>query len=354
MNILGYVKSNQLDFQEKAFNEVDALTISWMSYFDFDYIKDKLPLAIKELAGIPYYQKVDPYITSFLAKTSRKIMKAMMVSNRFKEARILDTMSLLDRKLNVQFAALALAIDNKIVIAYRGTDPSYTGWKEDFLLSYKDSIESYSLAEIFYKRVAEKYDEDIIICGHSKGGHIATYLLSQLEDDSRIKQVYSFDGPGFRTLDLFKGKEDRLEKFTKIIPQSSFVGVLFSNETEMKIIKSKSVMMLQHNCMEWIIKDNEFIYVNKRSLSSRYLDKAMNSWIDSIKPDEKERFTEIIFGSLDKFETQGFDNFFKELPKQIKPVYKAYRNLSKEDKKLVFYVMKKLARNLIKPEKKKS
>ena len=354
MNLLGYVKTNQLSYKEKAFNEVDALTIAWMSYFDFEPIKNDLPLRIKDLDKYPYYSKLDPYFPSFMARSSRKIMKALMVSKRYKEMRILDTFSLIDKKLNVQFAALAVFINNKIVIAYRGTDPPYTGWKEDFILSYKDKIHSYSLAEIFFNRIKEKYDEDIILCGHSKGGHIVTYLLSELEDASRIKHVYSFDGPGFRTLDLFKDKEDRLDKFTKIIPQSSFVGVLFSNETEMKIIKSRSVMMLQHNCLEWIIKNNEFIYVNKRTLSSRYLDKSINAWINSLDLETKERFTEILFGELDKFETQDFTNFFKNLFKQAKPAYKAYRGLSKEDKKLVFYVMRKLVRNLIKPEKKTS
>ena len=259
MNILGYVKSNQYNFKELSFSSVDALTLAWFSYFDFDPIKDRLPIEIQSIGNIPYYHKLDPYKASFLTKTSRKIMNAMVNSNRFQKARILEFSQILDKKLDVQFGVIAIALDNKIVIAFRGTDPSYTGWKEDFTLSFKESIRSYELAKDFVQMVMSKYDEDIILCGHSKGGNIVTYLLSEFEDDTRIAFTYAFDGPGFRNQDIFKGKEDRLNRYIKIVPQSSFVGVLFINETDMEIIKSRNVMMLQHNPMEWIIKDNDFI-----------------------------------------------------------------------------------------------
>ena len=354
MNIYGYVKTNQLDFEELPFSSVDALVISWVAYFDFDYIQDKLPIAFKELRNINYYHKLDPYKGAFLAKASRKIMRALVNSNRFKDARILAFKQVLDKKIDVQFGAIAVALDNKIIVSFRGTDPSFTGWKEDFTLSYKKGIYSYNLARDFLNEIIEKYDEDIILCGHSKGGNIATYLLSHIKDDSRIKYTYCFDGPGFRNKNLFKGKKDRLNRFVKIVPQSSFVGVLFDNETELKIIKSHSVMMLQHNCLEWVIRDNDFVYVKKRTLTSKYLDKSVNAWIDSLDEEQRERFTQIVFGELDKLEAQDFTTFFLKIFKQVKPICTAYIKLDKKDRKLVNHVMIKLARNLIKPEKKKS
>lgn len=353
MNLLGFVKSNQQTFDESPFSAVDALLVSWIAYFDFDLVKELLPLTIKEIDEFPHYHKLDPYKGSFIARTSRKIMNSLVSSRRYQDARIISFSQILDKKMDVQFGGIALALDNKIIVSFRGTDPSYTGWKEDFTLSYKDGIHSYKLAQDFLNEIINNYDEDIILCGHSKGGNIVTYLLSNIEDDSRIKEVYCFDGPGFRSLDLFKGKEDRLNKYTKIVPQSSFVGVLFLNETEMEIIKSKNVMMLQHNPLEWIIRDNDFIYVKKRTFTSKYLDQAVNSWINSLSEEQRERFTQIIFNELDKFETQDFTTFFLKIFKQIKPIYKAYIHLDKEDRKLVNHVIKKLVRNLIKPEKNK-
>ena len=351
MNIRGYVKKNKETFEESPFNIVDSLVICWMAYFDFSPVKELLPLKLESFSTISVYKKLGPYYDSFFPRFSRKYMQNLIISPRFKEMELIDCEYVLDKNNVAQFAVIAVKILDDIIISVRGTDPSYTGWKEDFTLSYKDRIHSYALAEKFVKRIIENHDGKITLCGHSKGGNICTYLLSQLEDVSRIEHVYSFDGPGFRIKGLFKGKEERLEKFTKIVPQSSVVGVLFSNETDVKIIRSNNVMLFQHNPFEWWIKNNDFIYLKKRTLSSRYLEKAINSWIDNLPEADRERFTEIIFGELDKFDAEDFTIFFKKIAMQVGPVYKAYRSLDKEDKKLVNRVLRKLARNLIKPEK---
>lgn len=351
MNIKGYVKKNSEPFTSQPINIVDNLVICWMAYFDFAPVKDKLPLKIAEFKDIPEYQKLEPYVSSFFPRFSRKYMQYLTISPRFKEMELIDCEYVLDKNSVAQFAVIAVRILDEIIISVRGTDPSYVGWKEDFTMAYKDRIHSYALAEKFVKKIIENHQGNITLCGHSKGGNVCTYLLSQIEDDSRIKHVYSFDGPGFRIKGLFKGKEDRLEKFTKIVPQSSIVGVLFSNETDIKIIRSYNVMFLQHNPFEWLVKNDDFIYLKKRTLSSRYLEKAINSWIDNLPEEDRERFTEIIFGELDKFDAEDFTIFFKKIAMQVGPVYKAYRSLNKEDKKLVNRVLRKLARNLIKPEK---
>ena len=354
MNMIGYIKKSEESFKKSPANVADALIMSWMAYFDFSYVKDQLPLKIGDFQYINEYKKLDPFISSFVARYSRRFLRLLYNSPRFKDAELIDTEYILDKKKDTQFAVIAVRCHKDIIVAVRGTDPSYTGWKEDFQMSFKDKIHSYAHMEAFIKRLTKKYrKENLILCGHSKGGNICTYLLSQIDDDSRISKVYSFDGPGFRAKGLFKGKEDRLEKYTKIVPQSSFVGVLFINETDMEIIKSRNVMMLQHNCLEWIIKDNDFVYVKKRTFTSKYLDKSVNSWINSLSEEDRERFTQIIFDELDKFEAQDFMTFFLKIFKQVKPVCKAYIHLNKEDRKLVNHVLIKLVRNLIKPEKKK-
>ena len=353
MYVRSYIKNNLDTFDVTSFNIIDALAMAWIVYFDFAKIKEKLPLTIKEIESIPYYKKQEPYMSSFVPKYSRKFMHDMAVSPRFQDAELLDFDYVLDKNSGAQFAVIAVRLAGLIVIAFKGTDVSYTGWREDFEMSYKETIASYSLAESFVNNILEKYSEKIILCGHSKGGNVATYLLSQLDDASRVEHVYSFDGPGFRIQGLFENKEDRLKKFTKIIPQSSIVGVLFSKETDVKIIKSRSAMIVQHIPLIWVVKNNDFVYVKKRTLSSRYLEKSINSWIESLNDEERQRFTEIVFGELDKLDPQDFISFFKKIFKQIKPVYEAYLGLDMDDKKLLFRVYFKLVRNMILPEKKK-
>lgn len=353
MRVYGYLKKNQKSFSVVPFNAVDALAIAWMAYFDFSSVKEKLPLTLKGIESLSYFKKTDPYVSSFVPKYSRKFMHVIAHSARFRGAELLDYDYVLDKNSSAQFSVVAIRVNGLIIIAFKGTDDSYTGWREDFELSYKDKIASYSLAEKFLASIMKEYDENIVLCGHSKGGNIATYLLGQVKDASRIEHVYSFDGPGLRNEGLFDNKEDRLQKFTKIIPQSSIVGVLFSNETDVKIIKSGSYMIVQHLPLVWYVKNNDFIYLRKRTLSSRYLETTINAWINSLKDEEKKRFTEIIFGELDKLDPQDFISFFKTIFFQFKPIYEAYLALDMDDKKLLFKVYFKLVRNMILPEKKK-
>lgn len=355
MNMIGYIKKADETFKKSPANVADALLMSWVAYFDFSDVKDRLPLKFDDFRYINEFKKLDPYISSFVPRYSRRFLRLMTNSPRFKECELLATEYILDKKRDTQFAVIAVKCNKDIIVAVRGTDPSYTGWKEDFQMSFKDKINSYSHMDAFIKRLIKKYKKgNLVLCGHSKGGNICTYLLSQIDDDSRISKVYSFDGPGFRAKGLFKGKEERLEKYTKFIPQSSVVGVLFSNETDVKIIKSRSLLLMQHNPFEWVIKDNDFFYLQKRTISSRYLEQSLNYWIESLNEKDRERFTEIIFGELDNFKTQDITTFFKTLLLQVGPVWKAYRGLEKDDKKVVNRVVKRLFKSfLMKPELKK-
>ena len=353
--MIGYAKKAQDSFKKTPANVIDALLMSWMAYIDFSYVKDQLPMKIGDFEYINEYRKLDPYITAFVARYSRRFLNLLVKSERFKKAELLDSEYILDKKKCTQFAVIAVRCDKDIIVAVRGTDPSYVGWKEDFQMSFKDRIHSYEHMDAFMKRLLKKYKkENIILCGHSKGGNICTYLLSQIEDDSRIKNVYSFDGPGFRAKGLFKGKEDRVAKYVKFVPQSSVVGVLFSNETDIKIIKSRSLLLLQHNPFEWVIKDNDFLYLKKRTISSRYLEHSLNYWIESLNEKDRERFTDIVFGELDKFDAQDVTTFFKKFLFQLGPAWKAYRGLGKEDKKVFNRVVRRLIKSfIIKPEMKK-
>lgn len=355
MTVVGYLKKNQLTFQESPSNIADALAVSWMAYFDFSIAKDRFPLKVSDFDYIHEYHTLEPYYTAFMPRFSRRFMKHMINSRRFSEAVLLEYEYVVDRAKGVQFAVIALKCDNDIIVAIRGTDPSYAGWKEDFTMSYKDTISSYVLAESFVKRLLKKYKKgNIILCGHSKGGNICTYLLSSLEDVKRITHVYSFDGPGFRNTGLFTDKEDRLEKYTKIVPRSSVVGVLFSNETDIKIVKSRNFLLFQHNPFEWIIKGSDFVYITKRSMSSHYLERSLNTWIESLDPKDRERFTEIIFGELNKFQAEDVSVFFRRLFLQVGPVWKAYRKLEKEDKEIVNRVIKRLLKSLFRTKKVKA
>ena len=347
MNILGYSRKQQASFEEVPLNPVDILIAACVSYFDFGKLRYKLPFKISALAKNRYFNSNEAYYDAYLFRTCKLMMKRLMKSERFKNMEVLEYNEVSDEKKTISFAAIALRLGDKIVIAFRGTDPSFVGWKEDFYLSYKKSIRSYSLAVSFVKHIIKEYDEQIIICGHSKGGHISTYILKEIDDEDaeRLDGVYDFDGPGFKEENIFKGKKRRLKIYHKIIPRSSLVGILFDKGTKIEIIRSNNIGgVFQHNPFTWMIRKNDFWYAKKRSVSSRYIDKGINDWIKSVDDKEKERFTNILFDALDENEAKDLAALIKKalMFKQIKPFIDAYRKLDKKDRELFNRVGKQL------------
>ena len=227
MKLIGYIKENQKTFLESDINDIDVLAFAWMSYFDFSPLKEKLPLKIGRLKSDKFYLKDKAYETGFLIKTSKRFMKLVMNSNRFKDVELLDYQCVLDKGLSAQFCAVSFKVNDKIVVSFRGTDPNFIGWKEDFYLAFKESISSYQLAKDYVLNIISEYQENIILTGHSKGGNIASYVLADLEDDSRIIKSISFDGPGFRDTTIFDEKLDRVVKIKKYIPYNQFYSMRY-------------------------------------------------------------------------------------------------------------------------------
>lgn len=348
MNILGYSKKQQATFNEVPLNPIDFLIAACLSYYDFETLKDYTPFSLSALAGNSYFKSYKAYKDTYVFLHAMQLMKRLIVSNRYKDAELLEYRLVSNKRIS--FAAIAIRMGGKIVIAFRGTDPSYVGWKEDFYLSYKPSISSYHLAVDFVEEIMHKYDEQICICGHSKGGHISTYILDEIHDVQRLDAVYDFDGPGFRKSDMFKGKEDRLKIYHKLVPQDSLVGALFSSDAGIEVIKSYNAGgFLQHNPFEWVVKDNDFVYKKKRSFSSRYIDKCVNEWIESFTDEEKEKVTNLFFDALEETGTKDLNELLKKMIflQHLKPLYRVYKGLNKEDKKLFNDVMKRFVKSFL-------
>ena len=97
------------------------------------------------------------------------------------------------------FAVTVLMPDNTIFLSYRGTDDTLVGWKEDFNMSFKSHIASQLDSVKYINDIAKKYQNNIRIGGHSKGGNLAVYAAVFANEDikPRITNVYNNDGPGF-------------------------------------------------------------------------------------------------------------------------------------------------------------
>ena len=345
MHLNQYVSSTTATLEDLPLSKIDVLALTWLTYFDMRPIADRLPLSFAELKDDPYAAELEQKHESFIPNICANMFRTMMVNPRYRDFRIIAYQHQVDASISLQFGALAIDTGKQIVVAYEGTDLSFNGWKEDCIMSYSDSIASYPLAKGFLEEVLRITDRPLILAGHSKGGNVAAYCLATYEDDSRIEAAYSFEGPGFHNPQIFAAYPERTAKLQKFIPQSAVVGVMLCNEAQVRIVRSDSVGVFQHNAFKWIIKEGDFVYLAKTTASSRYIDRAVNGWIDSLTETERAHFVDLCFDGLQRTKVKRFPELLQNIFKEMPALRENYMNLGKEDKAFIKRAIRSLAQS---------
>ncbi len=344
-NILDYLDwRGDLSFRRSSFNEVDSLIFNRLSYLPLECLINKdEEISIFELFN--RFKDFDKNELFLLRKEDEILLKKLALSNRFKDVIISDFISVLEKESEMQFAAVTFRynLDSKIYIAFRGTDTSLTGIKEDFNMNFLDVVPSeiYSIKYVEY--IANKFkDKEIRLGGHSKGGRIAIYSsLNQNEEISnRIKKIYNNDGPGFND-EVIKSLKEK-DSFKKInnkvvtfIPESSLIGILFNHEEEVVIIKSLENGMKSHNVYNWEIKGILILKGNSLKESSKFLDKTFILWMKTLDKDTRKNVIDCVFDIFSNTKIEKARDFNDGVIKNISTILKGYSNLNKENKKRI-------------------
>ena len=143
MNFVDYCKwRGDLSFRQDPFNEVDNMCFAQIAYCELDDIfKGTEKLTLKEACDIYFSMHDEREIdksTSF-SRLSPILMKEMAKTKRFGSCLVYNYADKLLPDSSKQFAAMMFDLpDESTVIAFRGTDDTLVGWKEDLMLSYGD------------------------------------------------------------------------------------------------------------------------------------------------------------------------------------------------------------------------
>ena len=267
--IIDYIKwRGDLDFNVSPFNPVDNLIISELSYMKFSKIlEDKSQAPLCEIANKYQNSKNNHNLGLLLTGEFDLMLELMAKSNRYGQLNIKECVEIIDEAVEVQFAAMTVEINENVAyIAFRGTDDTLVGWKEDFKMSFLEVVPAQKEALVYVNKIAAKYDyKDIYIGGHSKGGNLAVYSAVYASEcaKKRIVKIYNNDGPGFkqRLLETQKYKEIS-DKIITLIPQSSVVGMLLEHEESYQVVKSNQKGVLQHDGFSWEVMGADFEYLS--------------------------------------------------------------------------------------------
>ena len=292
-----------LSFSQCPVNSVDALIFSALSYIDFGGSVEALPeIPISLREASEEFFKLPDVPSRCRTKTDPSLLMAAAETSRFGNAMILQFRSRLIPEEETQFAAMTFLLDdNSGFIAFRGTDYSLTGWKEDFNMSFRDTIPSQLLALEYTREIGSRYIMPLRLGGHSKGGNLAVFSAVKTEADirSRILNVYSMDGPGFTDYvmsdPVYKEIASRIQT---IVPQSSVIGMLLEHEEPYTIIKSKQLGLLQHELYSWEVDGPRFVPMEEITADSRFVDQTIKTWFSGMSNEERNEIVDTIFDLL--------------------------------------------------------
>ena len=307
-NIMDYLDwRGDLSFERDPINEVDGLILSLISYNDFEGIvpgvgsKDSVGLReaaerfkgekdVSHLQDIPFLNEI-PGLLHKAAETER-----------YGALQLTWFVNQVDPEATKQFAALTIKLTERLnFISFRGTDDTLAGWKEDLQMSFMEEVQSQKEAVAYTERAMMSLRGDFILGGHSKGGNLAIYAASSMNElnKSRINEVYNNDGPGFQPEVVKReGYRDIMDRVHTFLPESSIVGMLLEHGTEYEVVKSTGLAITQHNPFIWEVIGNEFILVDSLSKESLNINTAIRSWITQLSYDERREFVDAMFQVL--------------------------------------------------------
>ena len=346
-NVCDYVKwRGDLDLEQSEFNEIDGLILSRFSYFPFDkIIKENEIITIKELSE--RFKKQDISKLPILWKDDVDLFPLMGQSKRFGEMFATHYINKIEIEQEKQFSAITVLLpDDTIYVSYRGTDNTIVGWKEDFNMSFKSHIASQISAKKYLELIAKEYpDKKIRIGGHSKGGNIAVYAATFVDDSikDRIINIYNNDGPGFCE-DVIETAEyqEMIKKVHTYIPQSSVIGRLMNHKEKYTVVESVQKGIMQHDLYSWQIVGKEFVTLKEVTNESEFVDKTIKNWLENVEPKKREQVIDVVFDILNTTDVQTMKELKTNWFTSAKTILTSYKNIDKETKDLVWQTLDEL------------
>lgn len=335
-------------FLEEELNEVDAVILSLLSYIDFSDIipgikKEKILL--KDAAKIFFQQ----YTKKEIDHNILAVRNAIHLLEKIKDTARYQNLYLYNYyyevNFDMQFGALCILLPNKkIYVSYEGTDNYISGWKEDFMLSYKFPTNAQIKAVWYLNQVIGFFSPKIYVGGHSKGGNLALVasMFCKKRIRNKIEKVFNHDGPGLRKKE-FESKEYQkiLPKLLTYVPKNCFIGILLRHSDNYIIVDSKNKGIMQHDATSWIIDKNQ---LKKAQLSpfSKKLEKAVANWLEQLDDQQREKFVNSLFLILNKAEINDLNEVKAAKLSNMMKILKETKNIDKETRNMIMVCLKSL------------
>ena len=365
-NLFDYLKwRGDLEFSKSPLNPTDSVILCQLSYLPLDGIvpgpgeKNGISISLASNMIMEKLKSASDPKPRLMYKDDPQLLNTLASSDRFGKCRLFGYVNHIDTDREVQFSAVCVYTnDGCCFIVFRGTDLSFVGWKEDFNMSFKEVIPAQIEAANYLKMMASMIKGPLRLGGHSKGGNLAIYAAANCRKriQKRIREIYSNDAPGFHKNVIesegFTAIRDRIRSY---IPQDSVVGMLLEHGYDYTVIKSSQAGLLQHDMYSWEMTHNNMVHVDSVTLGSRFVDKTLRGWIDSLDIEQRKQFFDALFSIINSSEAKSLPELeFKAVSRIIKSlgsIDEPTRNLINKTLGELFNAARRNIDTLLKPEK---
>lgn len=347
--MITYAETMLESFEVRPFGSVDSLILAWVSYMHFPETMEGLRnwngVSIKELLRAECFGEM--FADLWNPDGNRQLLYALAANPRFRDISVCGYVEQLDKEREKQFSAVTFKIRPGLTyVAFRGTDATLVGWKEDFNMAFQCPVPSQEAAAEYLNEAADRTQGVLLLGGHSKGGNLSVYSAAKCAPGirSRIRKIYSHDGPGFQE-DVLKSEEfqNMLPRVEKTIPQSSLVGMLLENQEDFLVVKSSSVSLWQHDPFSWNVEDGQFQIMSELTAGAKLRDTTLNEWIRQLSKEERERFVDALFEIIDVNGIDTVSEFGSKWKQNLPAAFQKVSQLDGETREFVFSALRKLA-----------
>ena len=351
-NIMDYLDwRGDIGFDQDGLNEVDNLIFSMVAYLNFDMIKGAQTIEEASKAYKDSKKRGTSKESRDFIKKIERLLDKLAKTQRYRGVTISDYMYKYDHDNESQFCAMTFSLGDWIYVAYRGTDESLVGFKEDFNMCFSAPVMAQKDAVAYLRQVLNKYrDQEVYTGGHSKGGNLAVYSHVGIDGEyrKRIVKIFNNDGPGF-TVEILKtpAYRETTKKVIKLLPHGSVVGILMDDEEEYSIVKAKGDNgIVQHDGFNWDIKGTKFVKKDKFTDQSIRINQTLKLWLASLDREERNKFIDEFYGLIVKSTDASIlgDISGKEIQSAL-AIVKNINSMDEESKKILVSAIKKLLKS---------
>lgn len=351
-NIMDYLDwRGDITLDHSPFNEVDNLILSQLVYINFDYVvpprwsEETITIRAAAERYFTLYSEEEIQQFSYLVRISIPLFRKLAQCPRFASAKLCKFESMIDLDRTKQFAAMHVGLEkDSIFVAFRGTDNSIVGWKENFNMTISMPVAAQYEALRYLEDTVEDRELQLRLGGHSKGGNLAIYAAVGCNPGikQRIVGVYNNDGPGFDTK-MIKSEayQQMRQRIRTIVPQSSIVGMLFEHEEEYTVVQSYMSLLMQHETFSWEVLGNGFVKGENLEKKSELLDITLKSWLGQLDKMQRQQFVSALFHVFEAGDIRTFEDLGRAKWQKINEMIRAL-NQSQEYKLVLIKTLKLL------------